>query len=100
MSGRRDVERPCHQLSVPFRGHHLERVGHLRENQLIKLLVEPPPAPHQLVDGAAVEGVRRLRNPEPSWAKAAHALHRSTVDKLMWGRRLALKRARKSSTDR
>ena len=31
--------------------------------------------------------IRTVRNPEPSWAKAAHALHRSTVDKLMWGRR-------------
>jgi predicted N-acyltransferase len=31
--------------------------------------------------------IRTIRNPDQSWAKKAHALHRSTVDKLMWGRR-------------
>ena len=31
--------------------------------------------------------IRTVRNPDASWAKKAHALHRSTVDKLMWGRR-------------
>ncbi len=40
---------------------------------------------------AAEQGItiRTVRGEElsPSWAKAAHALHRSTVDKLMWGRR-------------
>jgi len=33
-----------------------------------------------------IRGEEMLRDPE-RWAKAAHALHRSTVDKLMWGRR-------------
>jgi len=42
--------------------------------------------------GAAAEqgiSIRTVRGAElgPAWAKAAHALHRSTVDKLMWGRR-------------
>ena len=38
---------------------------------------------------AAEQGitVRTVRNPTPEWAAKAHALHRSTVDKLMWGRR-------------
>ncbi|MGZ6141952.1 MAG: GNAT family N-acetyltransferase [Myxococcales bacterium] len=40
---------------------------------------------------AAQQGIsiRTVRGDEisPAWAKAAHALHRSTVDKLMWGRR-------------
>src|SRR4051812_17661578 len=31
--------------------------------------------------------IRTIRNPDASWGRAAHALHRSTVDKLMWGRR-------------
>ena len=33
-----------------------------------------------------IRGEELARDP-PRWAKAAHALHRSTVDKLMWGRR-------------
>jgi predicted N-acyltransferase len=33
-----------------------------------------------------VRGEEMARDPS-RWAKAAHALHRSTVDKLMWGRR-------------
>ena len=40
---------------------------------------------------AAEQGIsiRTVRGTEldPRWGKAAHALHRSTVDKLMWGRR-------------
>ena len=42
--------------------------------------------------GAAAEqgiSIRTVRSPEldDRWARAAYALHRSTVDKLMWGRR-------------
>ena len=39
--------------------------------------------------GIAIRTVRgeELRRDPARWAKAAHALHRSTVDKLMWGRR-------------
>ncbi|HUJ28276.1 MAG TPA: GNAT family N-acetyltransferase [Myxococcales bacterium] len=41
------------------------------------------------MSAAAEQGItiRTIRNPDASWAKKAHALHRSTVDKLMWGRR-------------
>ncbi|MCA1826668.1 MAG: GNAT family N-acetyltransferase [Myxococcales bacterium] len=43
------------------------------------------------IAAAAEQGIaiRTVRGDElnASWAKAAHALHRSTVDKLMWGRR-------------
>ena len=37
--------------------------------------------------GIAIRTVRGTELLSPAWAKAAHALHRSTVDKLMWGRR-------------
>ena len=39
--------------------------------------------------GVAIRTIRgeELRRDPARWAKAAHALHRSTVDKLMWGRR-------------
>jgi predicted N-acyltransferase len=39
--------------------------------------------------GIAIRTVRgeELRQDPARWAKTAHALHRSTVDKLMWGRR-------------
>jgi len=39
--------------------------------------------------GIAIRTIRgeELRRDPARWAKAAHALHRSTVDKLMWGRR-------------
>jgi predicted N-acyltransferase len=39
--------------------------------------------------GIAIRTIRgeELARDPPRWAKAAHALHRSTVDKLMWGRR-------------
>lgn len=39
--------------------------------------------------GISIRTVRgdEIRRDPARWAKAAHALHRSTVDKLMWGRR-------------
>jgi predicted N-acyltransferase len=39
--------------------------------------------------GIAIRTIRgeELAHSHAKWAKAAHALHRSTVDKLMWGRR-------------
>ena len=61
----------------------LARFNSKRRNMLKREMAAP------LEQGLTIRTVRGeevLRDPL-RWAKAAHALHRSTVDKLMWGRR-------------
>ncbi|MGZ6125486.1 MAG: GNAT family N-acetyltransferase [Myxococcales bacterium] len=61
----------------------LARFNSKRRHMLKREMAAP------LSQGIAIRTVRgeELRRDPSRWAKAAHALHRSTVDKLMWGRR-------------
>ena len=61
----------------------LARFNSKRRNMLRREMAAPA---KQGISIRTVRGEDLARNPS-SWAKAAHTLHRSTVDKLMWGRR-------------
>lgn len=56
-----DVEGAGDGPPVALGEHQLHVLRHVREGVLVELLVEPAPPPHELVDGAAVEGVGQAR---------------------------------------
>jgi hypothetical protein len=64
-------------------GDFLARFNSKRRNMLKREMAAPA---EQGISIRTVRGEELAREPA-RWAKAAHALHRSTVDKLMWGRR-------------
>jgi predicted N-acyltransferase len=61
----------------------LARFNSKRRNMLKREMAAPA---EQGIVIRTIRGEELARDPA-RWAKAAHALHRSTVDKLMWGRR-------------
>ncbi|HZR10408.1 MAG TPA: GNAT family N-acetyltransferase [Myxococcales bacterium] len=92
--GARELEQAGMALRVSWQFHwrnegyrsmadFLARFNSKRRNMLKR---EMAAAPEQGIAIRTVRGDELRRDPE-RWAKAAHALHRSTVDKLMWGRR-------------
>jgi len=92
--GARELEQAGMALRVSWQFHwrnegyrsiddFLQRFNSKRRHMLRREMSAPAE------QGIAIRTIRggELRRDPARWAKAAHALHRSTVDKLMWGRR-------------
>jgi uncharacterized protein len=93
-SGARELEQAGMALRVSWQFHwrnegyrsvgdFLARFNAKRRHMLRREMAAPA---EQGIEIRTVRGEELRRDPA-RWAKAAHALHRSTVDKLMWGRR-------------
>jgi uncharacterized protein len=92
--GARELEQAGMALRVSWQFHwknegygsmadFLARFNSKRRHMLRREMAAPA---EQGIEIRTVRGEELLRDPA-AWAKRAHALHRSTVDKLMWGRR-------------
>jgi predicted N-acyltransferase len=92
--GARELEASGMALRVSFQFHwrdegyrstadFLSRFNSKRRHMLRREMAAPAQ------QGIAIRTIRgeELARDSKKWARAAHALHRSTVDKLMWGRR-------------
>ena len=93
-AGARELEQAGMALRVSWQFHwrnegyrsmaeFLARFNSKRRHMLRREMVA---AAEQGIEIRTVRGEELQRDPA-GWAKKAHALHRSTVDKLMWGRR-------------
>jgi predicted N-acyltransferase len=93
-TGARELEQAGLALRVSWQFHwrnegyrsladFLLRFNSKRRHMLRREMAAPS---EQGIEIRTVRGEEMARDPA-RWAKAAHALHRSTVDKLMWGRR-------------
>jgi uncharacterized protein len=93
-AGARELERAGMALRVSWQFHwrnegyrsladFLARFNSKRRHMLRREMAAPAE------QGIGIRTIRgeELRRDPAGWAKKAHALHRSTVDKLMWGRR-------------
>jgi predicted N-acyltransferase len=92
--GARELEHAGMALRVSWQFHwrndgyrsmddFLARFNSKRRHMLRREMAAPA---EQGIEIRTIRGEELRRDPA-RWAKAAHALHRSTVDKLMWGRR-------------
>src|SRR3954470_12892825 len=92
--GARELEQAGMALRVSWQFHWRNEgyrslddfLGRFNSKRRHMLKREMAAAAGQGISIRTIRGEELLRDPE-RWAKAAHALHRSTVDKLMWGRR-------------
>jgi len=93
-AGARELEQAGMALRVSWQFHwknegygsmadFLARFNSKRRHMLRREMAAPA---EQGIEIRTVRGEELRRDPA-GWAKRAHALHRSTVDKLMWGRR-------------
>ncbi|HMC33406.1 MAG TPA: GNAT family N-acetyltransferase, partial [Myxococcales bacterium] len=93
-AGARELEEAGMALRVSWQFHwrneryrsiddFLARFNSKRRHMLRREMAAPA---EQGIEIRTIRG-EELRREPARWAKAAHALHRSTVDKLMWGRR-------------
>ena len=93
-AGAREIEQAGMALRVSWQFHwrnegygsmadFLARFNSKRRHMLRREMAAPA---EQGIEIRTVRGEELRRDPA-GWAKRAHALHRSTVDKLMWGRR-------------
>jgi uncharacterized protein len=93
-AGAREIEQAGMALRVSWQFHwrnegygsmadFLARFNSKRRHMLRREMAGPA---EQGIEIRTVRGEELRRDPA-GWAKRAHALHRSTVDKLMWGRR-------------
>ena len=85
----RELERAGMALRVSFQFHWRNEGYRSMDDFLARFNSKRRHMLRREMGAAAQQGIslRTIRHPDASWAKKAHALHRNTVDKLMWGRR-------------